>query len=371
MSKRSRPRNKPAPPAPVLPGGAATGKLVAAPYEVIASPGFAEWLAGLNCVIVATTYESGRIIFFGCQEDGSLINTARTFERAMGVCLDRETLHLSTLYQVWHFRNLLAPGQKMGGYDVVYAPRTCHITGVIDIHDMAFEGDGRVVFANTLYSCIATFEDGYSFKPLWRPPWVSELAPQDRSHLNGLGVRDGKARYVTCVGRTDTAEGWRAGRNGGGVLWDISENRAVAEGLAMPHSPRWHNGRLLFINAGSGYLCEADPVNGGHREICFCPGFARGLHLVDKYALVGISSQRQNRTFSDLPLDENLKKHGVRESRCAMLVIDIEAGRVVHELTFSGSVNELYDIAVIPGVRRANALGFQKDDIFYAINIAG
>jgi hypothetical protein len=53
-----------------------------------------------------------------------------------------------------------------------------------------------------------------------------------------------------------------------------------------------------------------------------------------------------------------------------VLVIDLAAGRIVHELTFSGSVNELYDVAVLPGARRANALGFMKDDIFYAINIA-
>ncbi|MBX3730685.1 MAG: TIGR03032 family protein [Candidatus Sumerlaeia bacterium] len=360
----------PAPPQPMLPGGAATGQFVSAPYGVAATPGFDRWLADLGAVLVVTTYESGRIIFFGCQEDGQLVNTARTFERAMGLCLDRNELHLSTLYQVWHFRNLLAPGNRFGDYDIFYAPRTCHVTGLLDIHDMAFEGDGRVVFANTFYSCVATFADGFSFRPLWKPPWISALAPEDRCHLNGLCVRDGKARYVTAVGRTDSREGWRAGRNGGGVLWDIVEDRPVAQGLCMPHSPRWHDGRLFFINAGTGFLCEANPAGGAVREVCFCPGFARGLAIHEGFALVGISSQRQNRTFSDVPLDANLKAHGATESRCALLVIDLAAGRIVHELTFSGSVNELYDVAVLPGARRANALGFMKDDIFYAINIA-
>ncbi|MEO8376941.1 MAG: TIGR03032 family protein [Candidatus Sumerlaeota bacterium] len=360
---------QPVPPQQILPGGGVSNALVAAPFEVTASPGFDQWLSALNAVVVVTTYESGRVLFFGCQPDGSLVHTARTFERAMGLCVDRQSLHLSTLYQVWHFRNLLAPGQKLGDYDVFYAPRTSHITGVIDIHDMAIEEGGRIIFANTLYSCVSTFEDGFSFRPLWRPPWITALAPQDRCHLNGLGVRDGQARYVTCVGRTDTPEGWRAGRNGGGVLWDILENRTVSDGLSMPHSPRWHNDRLFFINAGSGYLCEADVASATHKEICFCPGFARGLHLIGKYALVGISAQRQNRTFSDLPLDQNLKKNNISESRCALLVIDIDEGKIIHELTFSGSINEIYDIATIPGASRANAIGFQKDDIFYAINI--
>lgn len=343
--------------------------LVTAPFQAIASPGFPGWLAGLNGVLAVTTYESGRLIFFGVTPEGALVNTARTFERAMGLCVKREAIHLSTLFQVWHFKNLLAPGQKLGDYDVFYAPRTCHVTGLLDIHDMSEEADGRIVFANTLYSCVATFADGYSFQPVWTPPWVSKLAPEDRCHLNGLAVRDGRLRYVTAVGKTDSAEGWRKGRNGGGVLWDIVENRAVVEGLSMPHSPRWHDGRLFFINAGTGYLCEADPAGGGFREICFCPGFARGLTLIGNHAVVGISSQRQNRTFSDLPLDGNLRESGAPATRCAILVIDLTTGEIPHEVTFTGSVNELYDLGIVPEARRANALGFQKDDILYAVNI--
>jgi len=355
---------------PPLPGIDGSGGYVPAPYEITASPGFDAWLADLQAVVMATTYESGRLLFFGVKEDGSLIHTARTFERAMGICADRESLHLSALYQVWHFRNLLAPGQRFGEYDLFYAPRSAHITGLLDIHDMSIEEDGRIVFANTLYSCVATFADGFSFKPVWRPPWVSKLAPEDRSHLNGLCVRDGKLRYVTAVGRTDTPEGWRPGRNGGGVLWDVQENRAVLEGLTMPHSPRWHDGRLYFINAGTGYLCEAEVESGALREVCFCPGFARGLSLHGRYAVVGISAQRANRTFSDLPLDQNLKRHGGKGDRCAILVIDLESGHIAHQLDFRGSVNELYDIAIVPGFQRGNAIGFQKEDVLYAINIA-
>ena len=50
---------------------------------------------------------------------------------------------------------------------------------------------------NTLFSCLAAASPTHTFRPLWRPPFVSRLAPEDRCHLNGLALRDGEPRYVT------------------------------------------------------------------------------------------------------------------------------------------------------------------------------
>ena len=84
---------------------------------------------------------------------------------------------------------------------------------------------------------------GYSFVPRWRPPFISELAPQDRCHLNGLAMRDGSPAFVTVMALSDEPGGWRKQRNDSGAVLDVASGEAVTTGLAMPHSPRWHDGQ--------------------------------------------------------------------------------------------------------------------------------
>ena len=67
-------------------------------------------------------------------------------------------------------------GQTYKDFDRLYVPWVGHMTGDLDIHDVAFDGNGRVIFVNTLFSCLATVSDPHSFEPLWRrarPPHPS------------------------------------------------------------------------------------------------------------------------------------------------------------------------------------------------------
>ena len=66
--------------------------------------------------------------------------------------------------------------------------------------------------------------------------------------------------------------------------------------------------------------------------------------------------------FTGLPLDERLKAKGV-EARCAIQVVDLKSGDIVHWMRLDGVVNELYDVAALPGIRRPMALGFKSDEI--------
>ena len=60
------------------------------------------------------------------------------------------------------------------------------------------DATGRVVFVATLFGCLATLSERASFQPLWRPPFLSALVPEDRCHLNGLALRDGRPAFVTA-----------------------------------------------------------------------------------------------------------------------------------------------------------------------------
>jgi uncharacterized protein (TIGR03032 family) len=338
-------------------------------FELTASRHFPAWLAGMRASLVFTTYQTAKVFFIGLGPSGRLSIFERTLERVMGLWASASTLHLSTLYQLWRFENALGPGETFNGYDAVYTPRESHVTGELDIHDVAVDGEGRVVFSNTLFNCLATTDQGHSFQLVWRPPWISKLAPEDRCHLNGVAIRDGRPRYVTAVSRSDVVDGWRDKRRGSGVVVDIDSNEAVCEGLSMPHSPRWYRDALWLVDSGSGFFGRVDMKAGKFEPLAFCPGFARGLAFIGDFAVIGLSACRENRTFQDLDLEENLRSREA-ETRAGLLVVDLRSFETPHWVRLGGVVRELYDVGILPGVVRPMAVGFQSDEIRRYISFA-
>jgi hypothetical protein len=359
--------------------------------EISASRQFTSWLAEQNLSLAFTTYQAGKVFFIGLQPNGQLSVFERTFERCMGLYAEGSTLYMSSLYQLWRFENALSAGQVHNGYDAVYVPQVGYITGDLDVHDVVVEvppqlltkapalprgeqetqnfvppltkeGLGGIIFVNTLFSCLATISEKYSFIPLWQPPFISKLAAEDRCHLNGLALRDGQPRYVTAVSQSDVADGWRDRRRDGGCIIDISSNEVILTGLSMPHSPRWYRDKLWLLNSGTGEFGYVDMERGIFEPVAFCPGYMRGCAFSGDFAIVGLSKPRHNKTFSGLSLDDSLRAKNA-EPRCGLLVIDLRNGDIVHSLRIEGVVEELYDVQVLPGVRRPMAIGFKTDEI--------
>lgn len=337
-------------------------------FELLTSRNFPAWLAGQQASLAFTTYQVGKVFMMGLNPDGKLHLTERTFPRCMGLGGSTQTLWMSSRYQVWRFENSLLPGQTYNGYDRIYLPQMAYTTGDLDIHDIILGKDGKPVFVNTLFGCLATVSDTHSFKPLWKPPFISKLAPEDRCHLNGMAAIDQEPAYVSAVSRSDVSDGWRDRRRDGGIVMDVRSDEVVCEGLSMPHSPRWYRDRLWLLEAGSGYLGYVNLKTGQFERVCFCPGFLRGLSFVGNYALVGLSALRDNRTFSGLALDDNLQKHDV-DARCGIQVINLETGANEHWVRFEGLVQELYDVVTLPQVRRPLLIGVQKDEVHKMISI--
>ncbi len=330
--------------------------------EVSASRHFPEWLARERVSLAVTTYQTGKLLLIGLNDVGQLVVFERTFQRALGLWASAQTLWLSTLFQIWRLENVLAPGQSHEGHDRLYVPRVGYTTGDLDVHDIAVESSGRVVFVNTRFSCLATFSERDSFAPLWQPPFVSKLAAEDRCHLNGLALADGRVRYVTAVSTSDVTDGWRDRRAGGGIVMDVISNETIATGLSMPHSPRMYRGRLWLHNSGTGDFGSLDPARGTFEPLCFCPGYARGLAFVGDYAVLGLSRPRHDKTFTDLPLSAALATKAA-EVRTGIHVVDLKSGDTVHWMRIEGMISELYDVAVLPGVVRPMAVGFKSDEI--------
>jgi len=339
-------------------------------FDIFGSSGLPNWLAEHQLSLAFTTYQAGKLFLVGRNPDSGLSVFQRTFARCMGLwsAPDGQSMWMGSQFQLWRFANALTPGQGHDGYDRVYVPRSGHTTGDLDAHDLSVDSEGNVVFVNTKFGCLATLSDSHSFRALWRPPFISQLVAEDRCHLNGLAMVDGRPRYVSAVSRSDVVDGWRDFRRDGGVIVDVDSDEIVATGMSMPHSPRFYHDRLWVLNAGSGHFGYVDTDAGCFVPVTFVPGFARGLTFVGDYAIIGVSDARSEHTFDGLDLQEQLAKRHAK-AQCGLQVIDLRTGTVVEWLRLKGAVRELYDVAVLPETVRPMVLGFQTAEIQTLLSI--
>lgn len=332
--------------------------------QLLGSPGVRRWLGENNVSIGITTYQASRLFLVGQNPGNRLSVFHRHFERCMGLYADSDgrTLWMSSKFQIWRFADALEADQGYDGYDRVYIPRVGFTTGDLDAHDLAVDSDGDLIFVNTRFNCLAELNDRHSFRPIWRPPFISKLVPEDRCHLNGLALEGGRPRYVTAVSMSDVTDGWRDGRRDGGVVIDVPSGEVIASGLSMPHSPRFHAGKLWLLDSGTGRFGFVDIQTGMFEPVAFLPGFGRGLSFFGDYALIGVSQPRDAGTFGGLALDEELEKRHANP-RCAVQIVDLRTGNVAHWLRFEGPVKELYDVVALPNTMRPMALGFANEQI--------
>ena len=314
-------------------------------YSSVHTSSFAPLLAELRCSLLVTTFQAGRVILLRPQ--GGVVNTHFVpLPRPMGLAADRERIFVGAHRSVHEYRNVPSVARRLDppdAHDAVYLLRNVHVTGHVDIHEMAFSAAG-CWYVNTLFSCLCTLDNEHSFVPRWRPRFVSGYAPEDRCHLNGLAMGDGKPRFLTALGESNVREGWRADKRSGGIVIDYASSEVVARGLSMPHSPRLHRGRLWVLESGRGALSTVDPVSGRVETVAQVPGFTRGLDFVGGIAFVGLSQLRASNPFTDIPLtDEN------PERSSGVWAVDIATGRTIAFLRFSASVEEIFAVQALPG----------------------
>lgn len=305
------------------------------------SPSFPALLSRLGVSVAASTYQSGRLILL--RAEGDRLNThLRVFESPMGLAVSDNRFVVGDRYSVHDYRNhpgVAVKAEPRGAHDACYLHRSTHVTGGLAIHEVVDVG-GEVVIVNTLFSCLCTLDGAHSFVPTWRPPFISELGPGDRCHLNGVAVRDGAVRYVSALGVSDQPGGWRPDRPTGGVVMEVPSGEVLLGGLCMPHSPRWHEGALWVLESGTGSLCRASGV-GGVEVVATVPGFARGLAFHGSYAFVGLSLRRDT-------LPEDIPIIQMEDRACGVWVVDIRDGSTVGFVRFTGVVQEIFDVQIVP-----------------------
>lgn len=241
-------------------------------------------------------------------------------------------------------------------------PRAVHFVGALAVHDMLLT-DGGLIGVNTLFSCLFRLDPAHSFRPIWKPPFISSLTPEERCHLNGSTAVDGIPRYATALGLTDDAGGWRQKRERGGVVMDLSSGEPILTGLAMPHSPRVYDGKRYALLSATGELVAIDAERGAYDVVTNVGGFARGMARRGDYLFVGSSKLRRQHTFGDL------RWAGKKDAVCGISVIHLPSGAFVGEITYLRSCEEIYDVQVLPEMKRPGVLGVSDDVHLEALSL--
>ncbi len=328
------------------------------PFSCTHSTNIPELLTGLKCSLIISTYQAGKVILISpnIEEDG-LFQLPRSFDTPMGIALNGDRMAVACKEEVVVFSNTpsLAPSYptKPNCYDGMFIPQATYFTGRLALHDIAW-CDSGLVSINTAFSCLCKVNDRYSFTPVWKPPFISELASEDRCHLNGMAVVDGKPKYVTMFGQTDSPKGWDENKLNGGLLMDVESNEVILSGLPMPHTPRLINGELYLLLSATGELIKVNIEEKKYEVIKQFSGFVRGMSFYNDYLFVGLSRIRKKHIFGGLPIAENEISSGV-------IVFHLPSAAIVGEIKYLSSCEEIYDVEVLPEFLRPNILGINDE----------
>jgi uncharacterized protein (TIGR03032 family) len=338
------------------------------PFACSYSPNVPELLNSLGCTLALSTYQAGKLIFLSAADQEKIIQLPRTFNKPMGIAVhpEKEKIALACKSDVHVFQNSKELAwhypKSPGKYDSLYLPRMSYKTSYLDLHDLAF-GKDNLYAVNTLFSCISTLSDEYNFTPYWKPKFITEIASEDRCHLNGMALENGKPKYVSCFNQGNTAQSWRQNITETGVIIDVDTDELVAEGLAMPHTPKLINGTLYVLMSATGELVKINTETGEKETILKLDSFVRGMDVCGEFLFIGLSKLRKNsKTFAHL-------MNNFSRNRAGVAIFHLPSGAFVGEIQYHTSVEEIYEVKVIPNTVRPNILNPESEDCNRAVSI--
>ncbi|WP_421765678.1 TIGR03032 family protein [Ekhidna sp.] len=328
------------------------------PFTYQHSKSFAQILNQLKSSLVLSTYQTGKVVMFSPKDDQQMIQLPRNFRKPMGVASHDKYLAVACLNEIvlMHRSANAAKSypKKPNTYDAMYLPRSTHYTGSVDTHDISY-GKGGLWAVITQFSCIAQLDPRFSFLPKWKPHFITDIAPGDKCHLNGMTLKNGVPKYVTALGVSDKPGGWRENKLKGGILMDVETNEILLDGLAMPHSPRLVGDDVFYLQSADGELWKYNIPSKSNERICEVPGFARGMSFYQNFLFIGLSKIREDsKDFGKMPIASKNPKAGVA-------IVNLRTNRVEGILEYQNAVKELYDVHILPGITRPNILNNLND----------
>ena len=331
-----------------------------APFSCTYSSHVPELLQKLNCSLAISTYQAGKLVFISALNESKIVQLPRTFDKPMGIAQDHQNdkLALACKDEVIVFSNAKELAKyyprSPEKYDALYMPRVSYHTGNLDIHDLNFGQNNELYGVNTLFSSIVKIDDNYSFTPIWKPKFIDRVVSEDRCHLNGMAMLNGKPKYVTAFGKGNTFQSWRDTVTTGGIVIDVETDEIIIDGLAMPHTPRIFNGELYTLLSATGELIKINKEKSTYEVIVQLDGFVRGMDLYNDYLFIGLSKLRENSsTFAKLNLKAN---------EAGIMIVHLPTASIAGKISYQTSLDEIYDVHVLPGKVRPNILNTIRPD---------
>ena len=314
-------------------------------FQISYDKSVAELLAELRISLIISTYQAGKVIFISSKDGENITQTPISFKKPMGIALLGTKLAIATIDEIQVFSNSKTLAEKFPhsteDFDALYLPRATYYCGETDLHDLHFANGGMWAI-NTKFSCISSYDVNYSFTPRWKPPFITALLPEDRCHLNGMATVDNSPAYATALGKTDSKGAWRENIIDGGLLMMVPSGEIILENLAMPHSPRMINNELYLLQSATGEIIKCDLDKKDYEVLFKVDGFIRGMAHYKDYIFVGLSKARESsKTFSKLPVASVAKYAGI-------IVFDLKNKTKVGEIRYTTTVDEIFDIQVLP-----------------------
>ena len=333
-----------------------------------ADEGFKNWMSQYGGSLILSTLEDNRVAILGW--DGRQVTLLlRQFSCPSGIAVRNGQILLATRQCLTLFNDahLLAydyDPKNPGLYDACFLPRATWYVGDVQPRQVCFLSQG-MAFVNTLFSCLAQPSFLFHFESLWKPPFVTDLEPDDRCHPSGLAAADGELAYATVFAESNKPGGWRKNRADSGIVMDTRTNQVLVHRLSLPHSPVWYRGCLWFLNSGAGELWMVHPRTNETKVVCSLPGFVRGLDFWREYAIIGLSHIRKDGEDAELPIE---KKD--LAPVCGVAVVNVLTGQPVGIFHFTTGCREIYEVRTLPQVRRAAMLTLDKPLCHEAVTTA-
>ena len=339
-----------------------------APFSCTYTSNIPELILNLRISLLISTYQAGKLIVISPNDTNKMTILPRSFQKPMGVAVsgDGEHLAIATKEEIivsrnssqlaWHYP------KKPQTYDAMYMPRMTLHTNALDIHDLEWVNN-EIYGVNTLFSCLCRFDANFNFTPIWKPPFISKISSEDRCHLNGMALEGNTIRYATAFGTGDSFQSWRENIMTDGILMDVVTGEILLKGLPMPHSPRMIGDKLYILLSGTGGLLEYDPQTGKSEEIKSFDNFVRGMSHHGEFLFIAHSRLRQNSsTFAKLEIPN-------KEQQAGIIVFHLPTRAIAGNFTFHASVDEIYDVKVLPKYIRPNILNTQSEIYKHEVEI--
>ncbi len=328
---------------------------------------FGHWLASENAVLAISSLDDRGLAFGGL--DDKRQPTFGMFDYpGIGAIASAPdgSLWLSQKLGLWKLEN----GARTGGFTAqkkdVYLPRLQHITGDLGITDLAVDGNGALLICSGTYSMVGKACADASIEPVWKPPFITKFSSENRCGLSGLGLYDAPRHCVSLWSRSDQPHGWKKDYLESGLVMTIQDGSILCEGLTLPRAPRWGQGGLFLLNAGTAEFGRVDLDSKRFVPLCQCPAYPTGLALHGHWAVIAVTEESPD--LPGLPAHDSFASRGIKPF-CGLLLVDTRTGDIAHNARFENSMKQVTSVAVITRTHGAVALGAADEKHFPLVTL--